>query len=84
MIASQLATASALRERLDEHSGAILGDDVGAGKTYVTFALLAGVGQRSAEGRWDLRTKPTTQDEAVRPATLQDYLRFAMPDRTLA
>ncbi|MDQ5807529.1 MAG: SNF2-related protein [Actinomycetota bacterium] len=37
----QLATAAALRERLDEYGGAILGDEVGAGKTFVTFALIA-------------------------------------------
>jgi hypothetical protein len=37
----QLATAFALRERLDERGGAILGDEVGAGKTFVSFALIA-------------------------------------------
>jgi hypothetical protein len=41
IIDGQLASARALRRRLDENGGVILGDEVGAGKTYVTFALLA-------------------------------------------
>lgn len=36
----QVMTAEALRRRLDDHGGVILGDEVGSGKTYVTFALL--------------------------------------------
>jgi superfamily II DNA or RNA helicase len=38
---AQLETAAALRERLDSFGGAMLGDEVGAGKTFTTFALLA-------------------------------------------
>jgi hypothetical protein len=34
-------TAAAIRARLDEYGGAIVGDEVGAGKTFVTFALIA-------------------------------------------
>lgn len=41
VIARQLATADALRGRLDQYGGVILGDEVGAGKTFVTFALIA-------------------------------------------
>jgi hypothetical protein len=41
VVDEQLRTAAALLERLDEHGGVILGDEVGAGKTFVTFAVLA-------------------------------------------
>lgn len=41
VIDNQLHTAAALRDRLDANGGVILGDEVGAGKTYVTFALIA-------------------------------------------
>jgi len=37
---SQLRTAEALAKRLEQHGGVILGDEVGAGKTFVTFAVL--------------------------------------------
>ena len=49
VIARQLATSEALRTRLDEFGGVILGDEVGAGKTYVTFALLAEALSRSPQ-----------------------------------
>ncbi len=41
VIQTQLATAAALRRRMDARGGAILGDEVGAGKTFVSFALIA-------------------------------------------
>ena len=36
----QLHTAALSAERLDRNGGVILGDEVGAGKTFVTFAVL--------------------------------------------
>jgi phosphate starvation-inducible protein PhoH len=41
IIRLQLETASALRDRLDASGGVMLGDEVGAGKTYIAFALIA-------------------------------------------
>ena len=83
VIADQLATAGALRERLDDYGGVILGDEVGAGKTYVTFALLAeALAKDPRKGAVIfvpsglLKTKWCNQ--------LQDYLRAAMRNRTLA
>jgi hypothetical protein len=38
---SRYPETAAIRARLDEYGGAILGDKVGAGKTFVTFALIA-------------------------------------------
>jgi hypothetical protein len=83
VIANQLATATALRERLDEHGGVILGDEVGAGKTYVTFVLLVeALASNPRKGAVIfvpsqlLKTKWCDQ--------LQDYLRAAMRDPKLA
>ena len=41
VIARQLATAEELHKRLEAFGGVILGDEVGTGKTFVTFALIA-------------------------------------------
>jgi superfamily II DNA or RNA helicase len=83
VIATQLATAAALRERLDDYGGVILGDEVGAGKTYVTFALLAeALANNPRKGAVIfvpsqlLKTKWCDQ--------LQDYLRSAVRDPKLA
>src|SRR3954454_21212937 len=40
-VCTQLTSAVALQDRLRAFGGVILGDEVGAGKTFVTFAVLA-------------------------------------------
>ena len=83
VIANQLATTSALRERLDDHGGVILGDEVGAGKTYVTFALLAeALAKDPRKGAVIL--VPSELLKTKWCDQLQDYLRAAMRDRKLA
>ena len=83
VIADQLATASALRERLDDYGGVILGDEVGAGKTYVTFALLAEALAKDPR-KGAVIFVPSGLLKAKWCNQLQDYLRAAMRNRTLA
>jgi superfamily II DNA or RNA helicase len=83
LIAAQLATAEALRARLDDYGGVVLGDEVGAGKTFVTFALLA---QALASNlvRGAVIFVPSKLLQTKWCDQLQDYLRAAMYDRALA
>jgi hypothetical protein len=83
LIAAQLATAEALRERLDDYGGVILGDEVGAGKTFVTFALLAQA-LASDPARGAVIFVPSKLLQTKWCTQLQDYLRAAMRDRPLA
>ena len=75
----QLRTAVALRERLDNFGGAMLGDVVGAGKTFTTFAVIAHallhepkkgavifVPSALLRRKWELQ--------------LKDYLRYSVRD----
>jgi Helicase conserved C-terminal domain/SNF2-related domain len=82
IIDGQLRTAEALEERLREHGGVILGDEVGSGKTYVTFALLVEtLASESRKGAaifvpsGPLKTKWCEQ--------LREYIDAAVPDERL-
>jgi superfamily II DNA or RNA helicase len=78
----QLTTAAALRRLLDEQGGAILGDEVGAGKTYVTFALIAEALIRDpAKGAAIFVPKEILQRKWARQ--LQEYLRVSVRDRSV-
>jgi SNF2-related domain len=80
--AHQLATAAALRRLLDEQGGAILGDEVGAGKTYVTFALIAEALIRDpTKGAAIFVPKEILQRKWARQ--LQEYLRVSVRDRSV-
>lgn len=83
VIHRQLATADALRARLDEFGGVILGDEVGAGKTYVTFALLAEVLSRCPR-QGAVVFVPTDLLKTKWCRQLRDYLLSAMHDKRLA
>lgn len=83
VIARQLATADALRSRLDEFGGVILGDEVGAGKTYVTFALLAEALVRCPH-QGAVVFVPTDLLKTKWCRQLRDYLLASMVDKRLA
>lgn len=80
VVNDQLATASLLRQRLDANGGVILGDEVGAGKTFVTFAILAETLLRQP-GRGAIVFAPS--DPLVRKWSRQmrEYLSIAVKDR---
>src|SRR5262245_5416397 len=83
VIGGELATAEALRTRLDEFGGVILGDEVGAGKTYVTFALLAdALSRRPQQGA--VVFVPTDLLKTKWCRQLRDYLLASMLDKRLA
>ena len=75
----QLETAAALRVRLDEYGGAILGDEVGAGKTFVTFALIAEALVRD-ENRGAVIFVPREILARKWVAQLREYLQVSMRD----
>jgi hypothetical protein len=76
----QLTTAAAVRDLLDAQGGAILGDEVGAGKTYVSFALIAEALLREPnKGVAIFVPKEILQRKWARQ--LQEYLRVAVRDR---
>jgi len=83
VIGRQLATADALRTRLDEFGGVILGDEVGAGKTYVTFALLAEALSRNPQ-QGAVVFVPTDLLKTKWCRQLRDYLLASMHDKQLA
>src|SRR4051794_8903061 len=80
VVEEQLTTAAALKERLDEHGGVILGDEVGAGKTFVTFAVLADTLLREP-GRGAVIFVPSDPLGRKWAEQLRDYLRVAVNDR---
>lgn len=83
VIVGQLATAVDLRERLDEHGGVILGDEVGAGKTFTTFAVLVETLLRSPDkGAVVFAPKRLLRDKWC--SQLVDYLRSAVTDQAAA
>lgn len=73
----QLATAVAVRDRLDAHGGVILGDEVGAGKTFVAFAVLADL-LLAQPGRGAVIFVPTDPLVHKWSQQLRDYLRAAV------
>ncbi len=76
----QLATAAALRDLLNAQGGAILGDEVGSGKTYVTFAVLAEVLLSDPnKGAAIFVPKEILQRKWARQ--LQEYLLVSLRDR---
>lgn len=78
--AEQLATAESLRRLLDDQGGAILGDEVGTGKTYVTFALIAEALLREPnKGAVIFVPKEILQRKWARQ--LHEYLTVAVRDR---
>lgn len=83
VIDRQVATADALRTRLDEFGGVILGDEVGAGKTYVTFALLAEALSRCPQ-QGAVVFVPTELLKTKWCRQLRDYLLASMRDKRLA
>lgn len=83
VIRRQLASSAALRTRLDEFGGVILGDEVGAGKTFVTFALLAEALSRSPH-QGAIVFVPTDLLKTKWCRQLRDYLLAAMHDKPFA
>lgn len=83
VIRRQLATSDALRSRLDEFGGVILGDEVGAGKTFVTFALLAEAISRSPH-QGAVVFVPTDLLKTKWCRQLRNYLLSTMHDKRLA
>src|SRR5690348_3655013 len=79
VIRGQLATAAALRRRLDERGGAILGDEVGAGKTFVSFALITDLLLRDP-GQGVVVFVPTRLLVSKWSRQLRDYLIASIPD----
>lgn len=75
----QLATAEALRTRLDAYGGVILGDEVGAGKTFVAFATLADR-LLSQPGRGAAVFVPSGPLVHKWSQQMRDYLRAAVRD----
>lgn len=82
-IRRQLRTASVLRDRLDEFGGVILGDEVGSGKTFVTFALLAHFLTTSPR-KGAIVLVPTAQLEEKWERQMQTYFRAAIRDKRTA
>lgn len=82
VIQTQLATAAALRSRLDARGGAILGDEVGAGKTFVSFALIAELLLREPK-RGVVIFVPNRLLVHKWSEQLRDYLIASIPDRTV-
>lgn len=80
IIRGQLATAVALRERLDARGGAILGDEVGAGKTFVSFALIADLLLREPT-RGVVVFVPNRLLVTKWSSQLRDYLMASIPAR---
>ena len=78
----QLETASALRDRLDASGGVILGDEVGAGKTYIAFALIAQALQKSPD-RGVVILVPSSLLLKKWCRQLREYLRMAVRDQTV-
>ena len=75
----QLATADALRTRLDAFGGVILGDEVGAGKTFVAFATLADM-LLSQPGRGAAVFVPSGPLVHKWSQQMRDYFRAAVRD----
>lgn len=80
VVTDQLRTAALLRRRLDANGGVILGDEVGAGKTFVTFAVLAETLLRQP-ARGAIVFAPS--DPLVRKwaRQMREYLLVAVKDR---
>jgi len=76
----QLQTACALRERLDDFGGAMLGDEVGAGKTFTTFAVLAEALLREP-GKGAIIFVPSELLKRKWERQLKDYLRVSIRDK---
>jgi hypothetical protein len=82
-IGGQLRSAVALRDRLDANGGVILGDEVGAGKTYVTFALIAeALAEAPERGAAIFVPSALLKEKWCRQ--LREYLRAAVRDPKLA
>jgi hypothetical protein len=79
IVEAQLTSAAALRMRLDAHGGVILGDEVGAGKTFVTFAVLAETLLRQP-GRGAAIFVPSDPLTRKWAKQLREYLRAAVID----
>jgi superfamily II DNA or RNA helicase len=83
IIERQLTTAAALHSRLLEQGGAILGDEVGAGKTYVAMALIVeALAANPDKGAVILVPKPALVDKWK--SDLRLYLQAAVRDTKLA
>jgi hypothetical protein len=82
VIDGQLATAGALRDRLDVRGGAILGDEVGAGKTFVSFALITELLIRDPD-RGVVIFVPTQLLVTKWARQLRDYLLASVTDSEL-
>lgn len=81
-IERQLKTAAALRVRLNTRGGAILGDEVGAGKTYVAMALIAhALSDNPRKGAVVLVPKPALLAKWKNDLTL--YFQSAVRDKRL-
>jgi hypothetical protein len=78
----QLETASALRDRLDASGGVILGDEVGAGKTYIAFALIAQALQKTPD-RGVVILVPSSLLLKKWCRQLKEYLRMAVRDQAV-
>src|SRR4051812_35338677 len=80
IVRAQLETAVALRKRLDSFGGAILGDEVGLGKTFTTFAVLAETLMREPN-KGAVIFVPSELLKRKWERQLKDYLRVAVRDR---
>lgn len=80
-IEQQLKTAVCLEQRLKRFGGAILGDEVGTGKTFVSFALLAEALTRDP-ARGAVILVPTELLERKWERQLRSYLATAVRDRS--
>jgi superfamily II DNA or RNA helicase len=76
----QLRTAVAIRERLDQFGGAMLGDEVGAGKTFTTFAVIAQALLREPK-KGAVIFVPSELLKRKWERQLKEYLRYAIRDR---
>lgn len=74
----QLQTALAVRERLNRSGGVVLGDEVGSGKTFVTFAVLVEALRRSP-WRGAVVCAPNVLVRNKWCRQMRDYFRACLP-----
>ena len=81
VVDSQLRSAVALEPKLARYGGAILGDEVGNGKTYIAFAVLTAALLKD-DTRGAVILAPTELLEKKWETQFYEYLHKAVRDRT--
>ncbi len=81
VVDSQLRSAVALEPKLTRYGGAILGDEVGNGKTYIAFAVLTAALLKD-DTRGAVILAPTELLEKKWETQFYEYLHKAVRDRT--